>query len=318
MTKPYVCPRCGHRYSIKERNEDEFCSECEKRLIKWTNAKGLLRHAINELVDRDSFIKQIYSNVVVQENCPLTECDRCFAIHQFSRLSNFHHKPCFPPIGSSDKGQVLFVGSNPRCRRGTKDEDFYRHALSSPENFLQFSIDGRYEDSKGYPKWLFNDPHYRIHKDCLAEVDPSWVLGQKSSVAEIFMCGSKDSNIFSGRHDYICAKEYLIKYIGLVKPEVIVSFGSLALQWFQMRYRNDLKGNMKYLDDTVPKNYVGDPLRSGIADLHACFSEVKTNSGCTPTAIFSYHPSWMQNELALLKTFRFVMCSQSDPLTKRK
>jgi len=85
-----------------------------------------------------------------------------------------------------------------------------------------------------------------------------------------------------------------------------------------MRYRNDLKGNMKYLDGTVPKNYVGDPLLGGIADLHACFSEVRINSGCTSTAMFSYHPSRMKNEVDLLKTFRFVMCSQSDPLTKRK
>lgn len=264
---------------------------------------------------RESFVKQIYSNVVDLENSPFTACDRCFAKYQFSKLDDFPHKPCFPPIGSSDFDQVLFIGTNPRCRPGTKDEFFYRHALSSLKNFLRFSIDGIYKDPRGHTKRLFDDPHYRVHKECLAKVSPSWKLGQKSSVAELFMCGSEDANIFYRIHnlyqkyhltEYICAEEYLIKYMELVKPKVIVSFGWLAKQWFQTRFPHDLKNNMQYLDGMVPRDHLGDPRRKKISRLHACFAKIRLDSGYISDVIFSYHPNRMKNKEKLLRTFYFV------------
>lgn len=306
MSKPYICPKCGHRYSTEEHSEDSFCRECEKRMVVWTKAKEWLRHPIGDVANKRSFVEQLYSNVATVAD--LTLCDRCYDMHwRERRLDNFPHKPCFPPVGSSKVGQVLFIGTNPRCKIGTENEDFYRHALVSPANFLQFSIDGRYRDSSGNLRWLFDHPHYRIHKKCLAEVDPSWVLGRKSSVTELFMCGSENANIFSEEREYACAEEYLTKYFGLVRPRIVVCLGSLVLRWFQKKYGNDLRRNMKYPDGTVSKSFAGNPLRSGMSELHACFSEVGLDSGYTSTVIFSNHPNaWGFDESSLFKTFRFA------------
>jgi len=308
LSRPYICPKCGQDYSIKEQSESKFCRKCDTRLIVWTDAGGLLAHPIEKMPkSKKSFIKQIYSNVAVVKNSPLTECDRCFAKYRFSTLDDFPHKPCFPPIGSSDLAQVLFIGTNPRCDK-RKDEDFYRHALSSRENFLQFSNDGMYKDSDEEPRSLFHDPHYFLHAQCLWKVNPSWKLGQKSSVAELFMCCSESSNIFSGVHEYICAEEYLIKYMELVRPKIIVSFGSHVLKWFQNRFANDLKGNVQYLDITGPRDYVGDPRMDTTTRLHTCFSKIRLDSRHPSEVIFSFHPKMMKDEdkEKLLRTFLFL------------
>ena len=316
MSKPYICPKCGQNYSSEERSKNLFCRKCGTWLIVRAYTKQSLVHPIDKMTkSRESFIKQIYSNVEVPENSPFTECDRCFAKYQFSKLDDFPHKPCFPPIGSSEFDQVLFIGTNPRCRPGTKDEFFYRHALSSLKNFLRFSIDGIYKDPRSHTKRLFDDPHYRVHKECLAKVNPSWKLGQKSSVAELFMCGSEDANIFYricnlyqkySRVHYICAEEYLIKYMELVKPKIVVSFGWLTMQWLQTRFANDLKRDMQYLDGTAAIDYVGDPRRKKITKLHACFSRIRLDSGHVSDVIFSLHPNRMKDKEKLLRTFHYV------------
>jgi len=113
----------------------------------------------------------------------------------------------------------------------------------------------------GNTRFLFDEPHYIIDKKCLAGTNTSWKLGDKSNLAELFMCGSKNANIlWKGdnlyqRYDFtqhICAQKYLIKCIELVKPKVIVSFGWLTMQWFQVRFANELKRNMNLLDNGVP------------------------------------------------------------------
>lgn len=310
LSEPYICPKCRRNYSAEERSKNKFCLKCEIHLIPWTHAKGLLVHPIEKAMkNKESFVKQIYSNVMAQKNSPITECDRCFKIYQFSELEDFPHKPCFPPIGSSDFEQVLFIGTNPRCRQGTKDEFFYRHALSSSENFLHFSNDGIYEDREGSLKPLFDDPHYRIHQECLAKVDPSWELGQKSSVAELFMCCSEDTNIFSDAPEYICAEEYLIKYMELVKPRVIVSFGLLTMKWFQARFANELEKNMRFLDNGVPRKHNGYPTKDSITKLHGHFSEISLKAKHVSTLILSLHPSKRldyNKQKELFKSFCFV------------
>jgi len=246
---------------------------------------------------------------------PITECDRCFKKFKFSQLKDFNFKPCFPPIGSSETGQVLFIAINPRCKPNSKDEEFYRHALASEDNFLQFSRDGRYKDRNGYWSRLFGDRHYRIHQRCLSEIDPAWRLGTKSSVAELFMCGKEDTEIFSKIEnpllECICAREYLIKYIELVKPKVIVTFGRLPLRWFQRKFGANIKEDIKQLDETGSHelNYFGSPLNQGIKKLHSCFSKIRLESGHISQIIFSGHPGkWMSNaeREKLLQTFSYV------------
>jgi uracil-DNA glycosylase len=312
-----VCPKCGRRYSEEEHGRSIFC-ECGKALVRESPASLPRVHSIAEdTATRDSFIRQVYSNVAVLKKSPSTGCDRCYERYQFSRLGRFPYKTCLPPIGSSDRGQVLFVGTNPRCRLGTGDEDFYRHALSSEERFLQFSNDGVYRDRHGHEEWLFSDRHYGTHRACLKEISASRRLGEGSSVAELFMCGSEDANIFYkidnlyqkyGLDNYVCAQEYLVKYMEIVKPRIIVSFGWVALQWFQSRYGTDLRRRARYVEDSAPKNFAGNPTRNNITRLHSCFSEITLDSGHTSSTIFSIHPARAQEEdkAKLLRAFRFV------------
>lgn len=243
-------------------------------------------------MDRVSFIKQIYSNVSVIANSPPTECDGCFERYRFSRLEDFFKKTCLPPIGDFEAGQVLFIGTNPRCHPGTEDELFYRYALSSLDNFLQFSINGMYKDSTGNMRFLFDDQHYSIHQECLAMVDTSWRLGDRSSVAELFMCGSEDTGVFKGLRynldDYVCAQKYLIKYMELVKPKIIVSFGQPTMQCFQARF-------------ALP--------RDNITNLHAHFFKITLNSGHTSTLIISKHPNardFKRVKEKLLRAFTYM------------
>jgi|DewCreStandDraft_4_1066084.scaffolds.fasta_scaffold06398_1 uracil-DNA glycosylase len=246
--------------------------------------------------EKRSFIKGIFSSIKSKQNA----CAKCFSKYKFSKLSGFT-RTCLPPIGSGYKGQILFVGTNPRCNMGTEDEDFYRYALSSERNFVQFSTDGKYLDSYGNPKFLFNDPYYDLYKQCLWKVDGSWSLGVKSSAAELFMCGSKDANIFYrdkpnnlykkySLDRYICAEQYFVNYLKLVKPKVIVSVGWIPMQWFQARFRDKLMKNTYRINQGNVKKYYGSPERDIITDLHGCFCKIQVDGEPT-TVIFSLHPN---------------------------
>ncbi|KPV62540.1 MAG: hypothetical protein AOA66_1293 [Candidatus Bathyarchaeota archaeon BA2] len=227
-------------------------------------------------------------------------------------------KTCLPPIGSFEEGQVLFVGTNPRCDPSKNDEIFYRYALRSFDNFLQFSKDGKYKDLMGNERFLFDDPHYNIHQACLATISGSWKLGDRSSVAELFMCGSKDANVFYMGYNlykkydlalYICAQEYLNRYIKLVKPKIIVSYGWVAMQWFQVKFAEELRENMSSLYNGVPRKYEGHSTRDTIEKLHGRFSQITFKGEHESTLILSLHPNarnfkFKQEEL--LKTFHFV------------
>jgi hypothetical protein len=270
---------------------------------------------------RKYFINRIFSSVKHQVNSSDVDCDRCFARHQFTRLRRSSKKTCLPPVGSFQEGQALFVGTNPRCNLKKGDDAFYRYALSSADNFLQFSIDGKYEDSCGNTRYLFDDSHYDIHRECLARIDPTWGLGDDSSVAELFMCGSEDANIFYGdkennlyrKYDlteYTCAEKYLLQYIEIVKSAVIVSFGWPSLQWFQTRFVDDLRKSTKSLRHGRERKYDGYPTTDILSDLHACFSEILLK-GHQSFLIFSLHPNARgfntEKREELLDAFDFVV-----------
>ena len=309
------CPSCEMTYSLAEFKNSSFCPKCGKFLTKKTIVKKKMLPAITDQIDdKESFVRNIYQNMQITNN-PLTECDRCFTKFNFSRLQDFNFKPCFPPVGSSKTGQVLFVAINPRCKPGSNDEDFYRHALANEENFLQFSQDGKYKTSYGYRKKLFNDRHYSIHQQCLSKIDPSWRLGVNSSVAELFMCGKESTEIFSKIEnpllECICAREYLIKYIELIKPKVIVTLGRLPLRWFQSKFGENIKNSAKRLDKNSSHelNFLGNPNSQGIKKLHSCFAKIRLESGHISQIIFSGHPGkWMSNveRKKLLQTFSYV------------
>jgi DNA-directed RNA polymerase subunit RPC12/RpoP len=309
LTDRTWCVDCKQEYSLKVLKGSLFCPDCGKFLV----VKPLDSAIVEPIVDKEFFVRNIYKNARIVD-APKNECDICFNRYGFTRLDNFGFKPCFPPVGSPDQGQVLFVGINPRCKRSSKDEDFYRHALKSEETFLQFSTNGRYKTSNGYWSRLFNDAHYGIHQRCLSEVIPGWTLGERSSVAELFMCGKESSVIFSGIEnpldDCICAKEYLSKYLDLVKPKIIVSFGGLPAQWFIEKFSNDIENNAKQLDTGFHQvNYRVNPCDDGIKKLHACFAQITLDSKASSQIIFSVHPSaWMTGEEKnkLLKTFVYI------------
>jgi uracil-DNA glycosylase len=313
MSTRFICPKCGRSHFSEERQESMFCKSCNKFLPKKRNLPRNLIAPISEQVsDKKSFVKQIYSNVKNMESENNTYCDQCFRKHNFVKLKAFTCKPCFPPVGSSDTGQVLFIGTNPRCRLETRDEEFYRYSLKNEENFVNFSIQGEYESKEGYHRGLFDDIHYSLHKECLYNTNRWWRLGEKSSVAEIFMCASESSGIFNNVRnltDYTCAENYLIKYIELVKPKIIVSFGSLALQWFQKKFRSDLKEKTQKLN----ANYTGNPLTDTITNLHSRFSKIKINSKDETYVVFSLHPgNYLKNidRKRLIETFTYLASLQ--------
>jgi hypothetical protein len=251
--------------------------------------------------ERRHFIDRIFSSVKHRVNSPDADCDRCFAQHQFTRLRGSSKKTCLPPVGSFQEGQALFVGTNPRCNLEKGDDAFYRYALSSADSFLRFSIDGKYVDSFGNTRFLFDDAHYDIHKECLARIDPTWELGDDSSVAELFMCGSEDANIFYRdkennlykKYDlaeYTCAEKFLLEYIDIVKPAVIVSFGWPLLQWFQTRFEDDLSKTTKSLRHGNEKAYEGYPTTDNLSNLHGCICEIQLKEHKS-FLIFSMHPN---------------------------
>ena len=146
--------------------------------------------------------------------------------------------------------------------------------MSSGGKFVQFSNSGKYLDSYGKPKFLFNDPYYDLYKQCLWKVDGSWSLGVKSS-QQSCLCGSKDANIFYrdkpnnlykkySLDRYICAEQYLVNYLKVVKPKVIVSVGWIPMQWFQTRFEDQLMKNTCKINKGTMKKYYGRPERDTI------------------------------------------------------
>lgn len=177
-------------------------------------------------------------------------------------MANFQQKPCFPPIGSSNKNQILFIGTNPILKVGTEHERFYLNTLKDEASFLWFSKNGEYE-YEGYKANIFDHIHYNLHKRAMAKIKSQ--LGKDSSVAELFICGSEDSSAirdgWGGLVDCLCADLYLVSYMKIVKPRLIVCLGSPASQWFLKRFGQDLKNK----DITI-----GTP----ISDLNAQYSKV--------------------------------------------
>jgi uracil-DNA glycosylase len=294
LPKPYGCPSCGERYSIAEREKTRFCTKCGAHSWLTNNPETELpppqpKTKEETLSSKTAFVKKIYSNVQKQKNSPSPKCDRCFELYfknhlkdclegvRSSKMSNFNHKPCFPPIGSSAHGQVLFVGTNPRCRIGSDDEHFYLYALASEENFLKFSENGRYEHDDSMPS-VFDDSHYSLHKRCMGNLGLE--LGDDSSVTELFMCGSKDSTVIQNARA-ICANEYLIQYLKLIEPRIIVSLGSPAMQWFQSTFFQDLR--------KIISGSGGNLL--GISEMNAKYSEIELTPSLTSTVIFTLHPN---------------------------
>ena len=294
-----------------------FCRECNTFLAKTSmKEKEWTAPISEEVADKESFVKEIYSNVATVGNENHTYCQKCFTTNNFVKMMDFPFKPCFPPVGSSETGQVLFIGTNPRCKPATKDEEFYRYALASEENFVKFSIDGKYKSKRGYFRRLFADPHYSIHRECLYNVNRRWRLGEKSSVTEIFMCASESSGIFNyieHLSDFTCAENYLIKYIELVKPKIIVSLGGLALKWFQNKFPLDVKENTQKLTDDKSSAYLGNPLTDTITNLHSCFTEINLKSNDSSYVVFSLHPGSYLSQIdknKLLDTFNHLASLQ--------
>jgi hypothetical protein len=306
------CQNCGQELSEEEVKSNKCCPKCDK----WLKVNRITITEPHEKPDsKTAFIKMLYSNVKTQQNSSCKECDQCFQLyfqkplkeqlkeHPESEMANFQQKPCFPPIGSSAKNQILFIGTNPRLTIGTSDEGFYLHALKNEASFLQFSKNGEYEYG-GYKASVLDDPHYKIHKRAMEKLNLE--LGQKSGVAELFMCASKDSNVlregWGGLIDCLCADLYLVNYMKIVKPRLIVCMGSPATRWFLKRFAHDLKN--KDL-----------PIRGSIADLNAQYSKVRLTPRFTSTVLFTLHPNDHHPDKSVL---HYQFLEKFKGLAKRK
>lgn len=282
------CQNCHQELSEEEVKSNKCCPKCGT----WLKVNRTIIAEPQEKPDsKTAFAKMLYSNVKTQQNSSCEECDRCFQLnfkkplkeqlkqHSESEMANFTAKPCFPPIGSSAKNQILFIGTNPRLTIGSSDEGFYLHALKNEASFLQFSKKGEYV-YEGYNTSVLADPHYKLHRTAMKRLNLE--LGQDSSVAELFMCASKDSSIlyegWGSLIDCTCADLYLINYMKIVKPRLIVCLGSPATQWFLKRFSQEMKN----------KNLA---IGSSMADLNAEYSKVQLTQNFTSTVIFTLHPN---------------------------
>jgi len=238
------------------------------------------------------FVKMLYSNVKKQQGSPCPECDDCFQKnfkkalekqlkeHPDSEMANFSSKPCFPPTGSAAEGQILFIGTNPRLRLGSEDEHFYLEPMKDEDSFLRFSKKGDYEYD-GLKHNLFAIPHYKIHRTAMKQIGGK--LGDDSSAAELFMCAShKSDNLYDagggGLVDCTCANLYLVNYMKIVKPRLIVCLGSPTSKWFVKKFGEGMK-NKKILFGTR------------IEELNAEYSKVRITPNFTTTVLFTVHPN---------------------------
>jgi uracil-DNA glycosylase len=245
------CQNCHQELSEEEVKSNKCCPKCDS----WLKVnRTIIPEQHKKPKSKTAFVKMLYSNVKKQENSPISECDECFNKNfsnslkdqlkkcPDSEMAAFNAKPCFPPIGSSAKGQILFIGTNPRLRVGSSDEGFYLGGMKSEASFLQFSKKGDYEydDLK---RNLFEIGHYKIHRVAMRKIGKE--LGEDSSVAELFMCASKDSSNlregWSGLTECVCANLFLVNYINIVKPRLIVCFGSLSKKWFLEKFGANMK-----------------------------------------------------------------------------
>jgi uracil-DNA glycosylase len=96
---------------------------------------------------------------------------------------------------------------------------------------------------KGLKRNLLTIPHYRFHRSVMKEIGMK--LGEDGSIAELFMCASHKSNnlynAWGGLVDCTCAHLYLVDYMKIVKPRLIVCFGSPASQWFLKTFGKGMK-----------------------------------------------------------------------------
>jgi hypothetical protein len=235
------CPNCGHELSeqeVKNLKNLRICPKCEKYSKP---IRTIVPEPHERPQSKTAFVKMLYSNVKTQQASPCIECDECFQRnfqkpfkeqlkeHPDSEMAKFSAKPCFPPIGSAAEGQILFIGTNPRLRVGSSDEGFYLSPMKDEASFLQFSKNGDYEYN-GVERNLFEIGHYKIHRQAMKKI--ALELGQDSSVTELFMCASQDSrNLhdgWSGLTQCVCADTYLVDYMKIVKPRLVVCLGSLS------------------------------------------------------------------------------------------
>ena len=315
MIIKFSCQNCEQELSKEEVESNKCCPKCGKWLK--VNKKSVTE-GHEKISSKTAFVKTLYSNVKTQQNSSCEECDRCFQLyfkkplekqlkeHPESEMASFQQKPCFPPIGSSAKNQILFIGTNPLLKVGTEHELFYLNHLKDEKSFLQFSKNGEYD---GYKANIFDHIHYSLHRSAMATIKEQ--LGHDSSVAELFMCASEDSKAiregWGGLVDCLCADLYLVDYMKIVKPRLIVCLGSPASQWFLKRFVQDLKNK----DLSVG---------TSISDLNAKHSKVRLTQNFTSTVLFTLHPNdrYTSNKSVLQYQFLEVFKSLAKKTQKKK
>jgi hypothetical protein len=282
------CQNCKQELSEQEVKANKCCPKCGS----WLKVNRAIMSEPHEKPEsKIAFVRMLYSNVKKQQGSPCQECDECFQkifkkalkeqlkAYPDSELASFTAKPCFPPIGSAAKGQILFIGTNPRLRVGSEDEDFYLGPMTDEDSFLRFSKKGDYEYD-GFKRNLLAIPHYKIHRLAMKQIGLK--LGEDSSIAELFMCASHKSNTlydaWGGLIDCTCANLYLLDYMKITKPRLIVCLGSPASQWFLKRFGEGMKNK---------KLSAGSP----IEELNAEYSKVQLTPSFTTTVLFTIHPN---------------------------
>lgn len=88
-----------------------------------------------------------------------------------------------------------------------------------------------------------------------------------------------------------------------------MSIGRLALQWFQKKFRIDLKQSTQNLND----KYTGNPLTDTITNLHSHFTKIGINSKDHVYVVFSLHPGSYLKKIdrkRLVETFTYLASLQ--------
>jgi hypothetical protein len=190
--------------------------------------------------------------------------------------SGFFYK--FPPlIGGAGKVKLLFVGYNPRR---TTNLAIHNFAMGSFQNFCTLSDNFDHHGQRyiGSPKSApDHEEHYELHDDIVQRVFAK-PFEDVAAVTEMYLCASKNGKKLNTENSP-CAQKFLLRTIGIARPDYIVTLGS-GLPRFFKRFIRGVKADVLHLP--FPSDQVTPPATMSAAVNWAVDSLIALEAGTQP------------------------------------
>jgi uracil-DNA glycosylase len=174
-------------------------------------------------------------------------CEHCASMGAFARSPGNGRFYKFPPIiGAQGEAELLFVGINPR--RDERNQELHDWVMSSQEAFANFA-ENRDQLRRSYIASDAKEKHYHCHMFVVEGVfRAGTTFEEKAAVTELFLCANESGSALLELGKSPCARHYLRRVLGIVKPIVVIAVGSGVQRHLHKHFCDDIRVPIVFMD----------------------------------------------------------------------